>query len=62
MIGTVVRFTAGTDTPWQNLGFYYNSAGIGYSDQTIHIGRYDATAEELARFEGQKTTVEIVDG
>lgn len=47
-------------TPWQNLGFYYNTSGIGHSDQTIHIGRYDATAEKLARFEGQKTTVEIV--
>lgn len=48
-------------TPWQNLGFYYNTAGIGHSEQTIHIGRYEATVEELARFEGQKTTVEIVD-
>jgi hypothetical protein len=25
-------------TPWGNLGFYYNAAGIGYSDQTLHIG------------------------
>lgn len=49
-------------TPWQNLGFYYNTAGIGHSEQTIHIGRYEATVEELARFEGQKTAVEIVDG
>jgi len=49
-------------TPWHNLGFYYNAAGIGHSAQTIHLGRYDATVEELARFEGQKTTVEIVDG
>jgi hypothetical protein len=49
-------------TPWQNLGFYYNSSGIGYSDQTIRLGRYDATVEELARFKGQKTTVEIVGG
>jgi hypothetical protein len=49
-------------TPWHNLGFYYNAAGIGYSDQTIHLGRYDATVQELARFEGQKTTVEIAAG
>lgn len=49
-------------TPWQNLGFYYNTSGIGHSDQTIHLGRYDATVEDLARFEGQKTTVEVVDG
>ncbi|SDL32905.1 cyclophilin-like fold protein [Arthrobacter sp. ok362] len=49
-------------TPWHNLGFYYNASGTGHSEQTIHIGRYDATAGELARFEGQKTTVEILDG
>jgi hypothetical protein len=45
--------------PWGNLGFYYNAAGIGYSDQTLHLGTYDATAEQLARLEGQ-VTVEIV--
>jgi hypothetical protein len=49
-------------SPWHNLGFYYNTAGIGYSDQTIHLGRYDATVEELARFEGQKTTVDVAAG
>lgn len=47
--------------PWGNIGFYYNTDGIGYSDQTIHLGTYDATEEELARFEGQETTVEIVE-
>ncbi|HEY0641208.1 MAG TPA: cyclophilin-like fold protein [Pseudonocardiaceae bacterium] len=46
--------------PWGNLGFYYNAAGIGYSDQTVHLGTYDATPEELARLEGQETTVETV--
>lgn len=49
-------------TPWHNLGFYYNTAGIGYSEQTIHLGRYDATVQELGRFEGQKITVEIAAG
>lgn len=44
--------------PWGNLGFYYNAEGIEYSDQTLHIGTYDATAEQLARLEGQ-VTVEI---
>lgn len=62
--------TAGSDpedgdliyyVPWGNIGFYYNTAGIGYSDQTLHLGTYDATEEELSRFEGQQTTVEIVD-
>lgn len=46
--------------PWGNLGFYYNASGIGYSDQTIHIGKYRATPAELARFEGQSVTVAIV--
>jgi hypothetical protein len=46
--------------PWGNLGFYYNASGIGYSDQTIHIGKYRATPAELARFDGQTVIVEIV--
>ena len=46
--------------PWGNIGFYYNASGIGYSDQTIHIGRYKATPEQLSRLEGQTVTVEIV--
>ncbi|WP_309076150.1 cyclophilin-like fold protein [Paenarthrobacter sp.] len=45
--------------PWENLGFYYNASGIGFSDQTIHLGRYNATPEELARFEGQEVRVEV---
>src|SRR5687768_3994463 len=27
--------------PWGNLGFYYNAEGIGYSNDTIHLGTYD---------------------
>ncbi|MEU6643522.1 cyclophilin-like fold protein [Saccharomonospora sp. NPDC046836] len=46
--------------PWGNIGFYYNTDGIGYSDQTIHLGTYHATETEIARFEGQETTVEVV--
>jgi predicted MFS family arabinose efflux permease len=45
--------------PWGNLGFYYDADGVEYSDQTLHLGTYDATAEQLARLEGQ-VTVEIV--
>jgi hypothetical protein len=41
--------------PWGNLGFYYNTEGIGYSDQTLHLGTYDATVEQLGRLEGQVT-------
>ncbi|MEV0615644.1 cyclophilin-like fold protein [Nonomuraea sp. NPDC050404] len=48
-------------TPWGNLGFYYNTAGVGYSDQTIHIGTYDASLEQLERLEGSNVTVEVID-
>jgi hypothetical protein len=27
--------------PWGNLGFSYNAEGVGYSDQTIHVGWRD---------------------
>lgn len=47
--------------PWGNLGFYYNTAGIGYSDLTIHLGTYDATAEQLELLEGSNITIERVD-
>jgi hypothetical protein len=46
--------------PWGNIGFYYNTDGIGYSDQTIHLGTYDATLAELEVLEGQPVTVEIL--
>lgn len=46
--------------PWGNIGFYYNTAGIGYSDQTIHIGTYDASLDDLEQLEGKPITVEIV--
>lgn len=47
--------------PWRNLGFYYNTAGIGYSEQTIHLGTYDATAEELKLLEGSTVTIARLD-
>ena len=47
--------------PWGNLGFYYNTAGVGYSDATLHIGTYDATEEQLSLLEGGTVTIEIVD-
>ena len=46
--------------PWGNLGFYYNTAGIGYSDQTIHLGTYDASLDQLGQLEGQDVIVEVV--
>lgn len=48
-------------TPWGNIGFYYNAAGIDYSDQTIHLGTYDATADELEMLESGPVSVDIVD-
>jgi hypothetical protein len=46
--------------PWGNLGFYYNAEGIGYSDETIHLGTYDAPLDQLERLEGE-VTVEVID-
>ena len=46
--------------PWGNLGFYYDASGIGYSDQTIHIGTYNASREQLAQLAGQAVTVEVL--
>jgi hypothetical protein len=45
--------------PWGNIGSYYNTAGIGYSDQTIHIGTYRASPEELGKLDGRPVTVEV---
>ncbi len=47
--------------PWGNIGFYYDASGIGYSDQTIHLGTYDATKARLAEFEGRETRVAVVE-
>ena len=46
-------------TPWGNFGFYYNASGIGYSDQTIHLGTYQASAQDLQRLEGS-VTIDVV--
>ena len=46
--------------PWGNIGFYYNTAGIGYSDQTIHLGTYDASLDQLEQLESQDVIVEVV--
>ncbi|MEV0397474.1 cyclophilin-like fold protein [Polymorphospora rubra] len=47
-------------TPWGNLGFYYNTEGIGYSDSTLRIGSYDATLDELNQLEGPGVRIEVV--
>jgi hypothetical protein len=47
-------------TPWGNLGFYYNAEGIDYSDQTIHLGTYDASPDQLEELEGE-VSIEIAD-
>ncbi|MDV6268453.1 cyclophilin-like fold protein [Rhodococcus globerulus] len=46
--------------PWGNIGFYYDTDGIGYSDQTIHLGTYDGSVEQLSRLEGGDVTAEVV--
>ena len=44
--------------PWGNLGFYYDAAGFGYSDDVLHLGTYDAGLEQLELLEGD-VTVEV---
>lgn len=46
--------------PWGNLGFYYDTSGIGYSDDTIHLGTYEASLDQLKQLEGDGVTVDIV--
>jgi hypothetical protein len=48
-------------TPWGNLGFYYNTSGADYSDQTLHIGTYNASLDQLTLLEGDNVTVQIVE-
>ncbi|WP_396599695.1 cyclophilin-like fold protein [Frigoribacterium sp. R86507] len=47
-------------SPWGNLGFYYDATGIEYSDDTIHLGSYDATRDELADFDDTDVTLEVL--
>lgn len=46
--------------PWGNLGFYYNTAGIGFSRQTIHLGRYRATLPQLRQLAAQPVSVTLL--
>lgn len=46
---------------WANLGFYYNAGGIDYSDATINIGTYTATADQLALLEGGPVMIEVIE-
>ncbi len=45
--------------PWGGFGFYYDASGIGYSDQTIHLGTYDASRQQLERLEGRVTVTRV---
>jgi hypothetical protein len=45
--------------PWGNLGFYYNTAGIGFSQHTIHIGRYRATLPQLRQLAALPVSVTL---
>lgn len=47
--------------PWGNIGFWYSREGNPPSDQTIHLGTYDATLEQLEQLEGERVTVAITD-
>lgn len=45
--------------PWGNIGFYCNTAGVGHSDQVIHLGAYQTTLEQLTKLEGGDVTVTL---
>lgn len=45
--------------PWGNLGFYYDASSIVFSDQTLHIGTYDASLDQLEDLKGA-VTVEVL--
>lgn len=47
--------------PWGNIGFWYSREGNPSSDQTIHLGTYDATLEQLEQLEGKRVTVTITE-
>jgi hypothetical protein len=65
VVGTVVRFTSATTsvdvTIGEDSGFYYNTSGVGYSDQTLHIGTNNASLEQLTQLEGDDVTAQIVE-
>ena len=46
--------------PWGNLGFYYNAQGIGHDDRVIHLGRFNATRDQLAGLEAADVTISVV--
>lgn len=45
---------------WGNIGFHYNTTGVGLSNQIVHIGTYDASLETLGQLEGQPVRLERV--
>jgi hypothetical protein len=47
--------------PWGNIGFYYNADGIDYSDQTPHLGTYQAGREQLDQLASGEVTIEVVE-
>ena len=61
--------TAGSDledgdliyyAPWGNLDFYYNTAGTEFSNDVIHLGTYNASADQLTVLEAGAVTVDII--
>lgn len=48
-------------TPWGNIGFYYDADGIEYSDQTLHLGTYEASRDQLDRLASGEVSIEVTD-
>lgn len=47
-------------TPWGNLGFHDDADGIDHADDTLHLGTYRASAEQLELLEGSAVDVRVV--
>lgn len=45
--------------PWGDVGFDYNAAGIGHSNQTIHLGTCKPSPALLEKPEGLPVSVEV---
>ncbi|MFF5229921.1 cyclophilin-like fold protein [Dactylosporangium sp. NPDC000521] len=46
--------------PWGNLAFFYDADGVGYSDDTVHLGTFQATKQHLDQLASGRVTISVV--
>ncbi|TMS51143.1 cyclophilin-like fold protein [Mycobacterium sp. DBP42] len=44
--------------PWSNLGFFYNTGSLGFSEQLVRIGTTD-DLDAVMRLDGQQVTITV---